>query len=80
MNRKAASVLRWVFQKGDKSLTCLLQRSGADSSYDICVVPHWDVTSAVVEETETPIRAFCRHAEIALALRTAGWSVVERSR
>jgi hypothetical protein len=80
MPLQTASVLRWVFRKRDRSLTCLLQRSGAESSYDIYVVPHWDVASAVVEQTDTPIRAFCRHAEIALALRAAGWSVIERSR
>jgi hypothetical protein len=72
-------VLRWIFQKGGRSITCLLQRSGGDSTYDVCVVPHWDVASAVVEGTATPVRAFCRHAEIARRLRAAGWSVVERS-
>ena len=73
-----AGVLRWIFRKGDQSLTCLLQRSAA-SSYDVGIVPHWDVSSAVIEKTPTSIRAFCRHAEIAMRLRAAGWLVVARS-
>ena len=70
--------VRWIFRKGDQSLTCLLQRSAA-SSFDVGIVPHWDVSSAVIEKTETSIDAFCRHAEIAMRLRSAGWSVVARS-
>ena len=74
----AIRVLRWTFKKGDQSLTCLVQR--AASSFDVWVIPHWDVASAMVEQTETPVRAFCRHAEVAMRLRSAGWCVVARSR
>jgi len=51
----------------------------AASSYDVCVVPHWNVSAAVVETVETPGRALLRHAEIARHLRETGWLVVDRS-
>ena len=61
-------------------MTCLLQQSAVEQSYEVCVVPHWDVASAVLEETDTSLSAFCRHAEISMHLRAAGWAVVARSR
>ena len=72
-------LLRWTFQKDDKSITCQVEGNEAASSYDVSVVPHWDVASAVVEEAETPFSAFRRHAEITILLREAGWSVARRS-
>jgi hypothetical protein len=75
----STSLLRWVFRKGDKFITCELERGTTASSYGVCIVPHWDVASAIVEKTGMPIRAFCRHAEVARRLRAAGWSVIHRS-
>jgi hypothetical protein len=48
------------------------------ASYDVCVVPHWNVSAAVVETVDTPGRALLRHAEIARNLRETGWLVVDR--
>jgi hypothetical protein len=49
------------------------------SSYDVCIVPHWDVSAAAVETLATPGRALQRHAEIAKQLRECGWHVVHRT-
>ena len=72
-------LLRWTFRKGTRSITCQLDNDPRDSSYDVCVVPHWDVSSAVVEVEQEPIRAFRRHADIARRLRAAGWSLSRRA-
>ena len=76
---ESVCLLRWTFQKDDKSITCQIEGNQAAASYDVSVVPHWDVASAVVEEAETPFGAFQRHAEISMRLREAGWSVARRS-
>lgn len=44
-------------------------------SYDVCVVPHWDVSSSVVEPFAHPVAALRRHAEIACNFQQAGFSV-----
>ena len=72
-------LLRWTFSKGTRSITCQLDNDPRDSSYDVCVVPHWDVSSAVVEVAQEPIGAFRRHADIARRLRAAGWSLSRRA-
>lgn len=76
---ESVCLLRWTFQKNGKAITCQVDGNESASSYDVCVVPHWDVASAVVEKVQTPVGAFQRHAEITMRLRDAGWSVARRS-
>jgi hypothetical protein len=68
-----ACILRWVFQRGPEVLTCAVENSGERSSYDVCVLPHWDLSDSTVERFDAPASALRRHAEIALQLRQAGW-------
>jgi hypothetical protein len=56
-------------------LTCEISINGSQS-YDVCVVPHWDISSSVVEAYDRPAAALGRHAEIAWYLREAGWARV----
>jgi hypothetical protein len=77
---RSTCLLRWTFQKGGKSVSCQLDRNHPASSYDVCVVPHWDVASTVVERTHAPMDAFRRHAEIVTRLRAGGWSLTGRLR
>ena len=42
-------------------------------SYDVCIVPHWNVASAVVERFDAPALAWLRHAELSQCLRENGW-------
>lgn len=76
---ESVCLLRWTFQKDGRSITCQVEGNRSASSYDVCVVPHWDIASAVVEGAQTPIGAFQRHAEIAMRLRATGWSLARRS-
>ena len=57
----------------DKALTCEVRVSGKQP-YDVCVVPHWDVSSSVIETFQRPAGALRRHAELASYLRQEGWS------
>lgn len=75
MTSESIGILRWVFLRGRKALTCELRMNG-QTSHDVCVVPHWDVSSSVIERFERPASALRRHAEIADGFRQAGWRVV----
>ena len=68
-----ACILRWVFQRGPETLTCAVEDRGTRSSYDVCVLPHWNLSDATVESFDAPASALRRHAEIAARLRSAGW-------
>jgi hypothetical protein len=72
---ESAGVLRWTFLRGTKAMTCAVRFSD-QQMYDVCVVPHWDVSSSVIETFERPASALHRHAQIASSLREAGWTLV----
>ena len=72
------SIVRWVFQRGNHALTCGVDANRSGAGYDICIVPHWDVALTIIEGVDSPLSALRRHAEIACALRDAGWSVTTR--
>ena len=59
-------------------MTCELDVH-ADRSGDVCVVPHWDISSTLIEHFDAPRSAMLRHAEIARRLRDAGWMVTEHA-
>jgi hypothetical protein len=70
---ESACILRWVFHRGSDALTCAVEVTGDQPSYEVCVLPHWNLFDAAVEHFEAPESALRRHAEIALHLRRAGW-------
>ena len=72
-------VVRWLFTRGGQALTCQVGTDAAGSSYEVAIVPHWNVALAVVEEVPTPANALQRHAQLSMMLRDAGWSVSRRS-
>jgi hypothetical protein len=65
-------VLRWVFQRSTHAITCEIDAAG-DRAFDVCIVPHWDVSAATIERFDAEYRAFERHAELSRRLREAGW-------
>ena len=69
-------VLRWVFQRDANEITCELDVR-ANHTFDVCVVPHWDVSAATIEHFDAPTMAMLRHAEIARRLREGGWVLTE---
>jgi hypothetical protein len=71
-------ILRWVFQRDVETLTCRIDVADTNR-FEVCVVPHWDVSQAVIERFDAPMSALSRHAEIARRLRESGWMVMDRS-
>jgi hypothetical protein len=41
------------------------------------VLPHWDPSSAVIEQFDAQTPALLRHAEVARRLRENGWMVID---
>jgi hypothetical protein len=72
---ESAGILRWIFLRGTRVLTCEVRGSGKQA-YEVSVVPHWDVSSSMIETFERPASALRRHAEIASYFREAGWSTI----
>lgn len=70
-----APLLRWIFRRGDRALTCQLERE-TGHSYAVSLVAHWDVTCAAIETFDAGVAAFQRHAAIASDLRRGGWTLV----
>ena len=71
-------LLRWVFQRGDATITSQVDRLGARAGYAISLVPHSDLSATVINTRMTPVAALQRHAVLAAALRQAGWAVATR--
>lgn len=72
-------VMRWVFERGGDVVTCEIDECQNGAGFEVSVVPHWDVASAIVEPADNTVAALRRHAEIASALRDAGWAVARRA-
>jgi len=69
-----ACIVRWVFRQGSDVLTCAVEAAVNRASYEVCVLPHWNLAAATVEHFDAPASALRRHAEIASRLRHAGWA------
>ena len=68
-------MLRWVFQRENRLLTCQLDRDGRQPSYTLSLVPHWDLRQAASETFDAGVSAFRRHAAVADRLRRQGWTL-----
>ena len=75
--RQSEPVLRWIFRRAAKAITCQVEVR-ADRSYGVYLVPHWDVSSSVVEHFDGAAVALLRHAVIARRLRESGWVLTDR--
>ena len=69
-------MLQWVFTRNGAVLTCELDANGG--SYEVCVVPHWNVSSAAIERFDVALTALERHAQLARHLRSLGWRLASR--
>jgi hypothetical protein len=68
-------IVRWVFHCGSDALTCAIEAGSHRSSYDVCILPHWNLSETTVERFDTPANALRRHAEIASFLHESGWVI-----
>ena len=69
-------IVQWILQREAKAITCQLDARGL-RCYELCVVPHWDPSAAVIERFDAPTPALLRHAEVAKSLRDHGWMVID---
>jgi hypothetical protein len=69
-------MVRWVLERETNVITCQLDARGI-RSYELCVLPHSDPSSAVIERFDAPTPALLRHAEVASRLRENGWMVID---
>ena len=74
-DNESMSFLRWVLLRGSRALTCEVRLSGPHA-YDVCVVPHWDMSASVVERYDRLATSLRRQAEIASDFREAGWTLI----
>jgi hypothetical protein len=74
MTTEPTCLVRWVFHRGTDALTCAVEADRARSSYEVCILPHWDLSVGTVEQFDAPATALRRHAEIAAHLRQSGWT------
>jgi hypothetical protein len=79
--RKTGTIrlLRWVFERENRLMTCQLDREGHQAAYTLSLVPHWDVRQAASERFDAGVNAFRRHAAIADELRSQGWTLAAYS-
>jgi hypothetical protein len=75
-NSESEPIVRWILRRGADAITCEVDVR-ANRSYDVCVVPHRDVSSSRVERFDAPTAALLRHAEIARGLRQQGWALTD---
>jgi hypothetical protein len=68
-------LVRWQFERGDRHVACMVQSAPVSDSYEVAVVPLWDVKQSAVETFDSPTAALHRHAAIAADLREAGWTL-----
>lgn len=64
-------MVEWILQRDTKAITCQLDCRGR-GTYEVCVLPHWDPSSAAIERFDAATPALLRHAQLACRLREAG--------
>ena len=69
---QATQILRSVLHRDDRTLSCDVIARGC-RSYDVCVVPHWDVSPSVIETFKAASKAVRRHTELSWLFQQAGW-------
>jgi len=72
---ESVPLLRWVFQQNRRAMTCAVDVADDGSSFDVSLVPHWNLSDTAIESFKTAASAFARHAEISMKLRQGGWVV-----
>lgn len=68
-------VLRWVFRRGEETLTCELGLTGEASAYELRMTAPQHPDRDLHEVFDDAMPAFQRHAGIERALVTEGWSL-----
>ena len=69
-------LIEWILRREAKSITCQLEACGHHAD-ELCILPHWNPSAAVIEHFDAPLPAMMRHAQLARDLCDAGWTVTD---
>jgi hypothetical protein len=68
-------LLRWIFQRGNQTVTCQVDQRPGDGTYTLSLITQSNVANGIAETFNSACSAFRRHAMIALELRRSGWTL-----
>jgi len=71
-------MVRWVFRRDGRVITCEVDAHGTQS-YAVTLIPHWDEWGAVTRRFDHALDAMEQHAGLARDLRDRGWVVVDHA-
>jgi hypothetical protein len=74
-HRQPMRLLRWIFQRGNQTLTCQVDQRPGDQTYTLSLAPHSNVGEDIAETFNSAWSALRRHAVIASELRRSGWTL-----
>jgi hypothetical protein len=74
--RQHTPLVEGILQREAKSITCQREARG-HRTHELCILPHWNPSAAVIERFDAPLPAMMRHAQLARDLREAGWRVTD---
>ena len=69
-------MIRWVLYRDGHAVTCELDACGRNT-YDVSIVPHWNVAASACEHVEGALTAMECHAALVRRMRADGWVVVD---
>jgi hypothetical protein len=67
---------RWILEQDGSAITCHLD-ARSNRSFEVCILPRWDPSSAIIERFHALTPALLRHAEVSRRLRENGWIVID---
>ena len=67
---------RWILEQDGSAITCHLD-ARSNRSFEVCILPRWDPSSAIIERFDALTPARLRHAEVSRRLRANGWMVID---
>ena len=68
---------RWILEQDGSAIACHLD-ARSNRSFEICILPRWDPSSAIIERFDALTTARLRHAEVSRHLRENGWIVIDQ--
>jgi hypothetical protein len=73
--RQPMRLLRWIFLRGNETLTCQVDQRPGDATFTLSLIPQSDIAAGIAETFSSACSAFRRHAMIASELRRSGWTL-----
>ena len=76
MPQDSRQIVRWVFQQGNDLVTCSVDQHADAASDAVSIVCNGRTDAAIVERCDSNLVALQRHADIAVALKDRGWTLL----